>query len=165
MSQETATETDADVGRILSIYHININCRDLERSEAFYEMLGFRTVARFAERCSNLDRGLGFTNRDEPTKSRALFMKLGLGKGIPETVLDLCEWEDPQAEGDAPSLLNYGVPRIAMRVQHMDALVDRLKRNGVEFFSDPQTITTLERSPRFACFKDPDGVILELVEL
>ncbi len=162
----TTEAADEAIGRghILNIYHININCRDLDRSEKFYEQLGFRTVARFAERCANLDRGLGFNGREEPTKSRAVFMKLGLGQGVPETVLDLCEWEDPAAEGEASGLLNYGVPRIALRVDDIEAIVARLKAQGIKFFSEPQTITTLERKPRFACFKDPDGVILELVQ-
>lgn len=151
-------------GKILNIYHININCRDLDRSEAFYEQLGFRTVARFSERCANIDRGLGFNDRQTPTKSRAVFMKLGLGKGVPETVLDLCEWQDPAAEGDASGLLNYGVPRIALRVDDIDAIVAKLETRGIDFFSEPQTISTLERKPRFACFRDPDGVILELVQ-
>lgn len=157
--------TDTAPGRIMGIYHINIVVRDLERSEAFYTMLGFRTVARFAERCPNLDRGLGFENRAEPTQSRAIFMKLGLGKGVPETVLDISEWIDPPATGEAPGMTSIGVPRIALRVDNLDAMVERLSGEGVEFFAPPQTISTLDRKPRFACFTDPDGVILELVEL
>lgn len=164
MNQTRDAQPADNVGQVLNIYHININCRNLDRSETFYENLGFRTVARFAERCPNLDRGLGFTDRPVPTTSRAAFMKLGLGKGVPETVLDLCEWQEPMGEGEAPGMLNYGVPRIALRVDNLDALVNKLKAKGVEFFSEPQTISTLERKPRFACFKDPDGVILELVE-
>ena len=35
---------------IQAIYHINVNCSNLERSRAFYEMLGFRVVAEFAEK-------------------------------------------------------------------------------------------------------------------
>ena len=29
---------------IKSIFHINVNCRDLDRSRAFYESLGFKVV-------------------------------------------------------------------------------------------------------------------------
>ena len=32
-----------------SIYHININCTNLERSLEFYKMLGFREVVDFGE--------------------------------------------------------------------------------------------------------------------
>ena len=48
--------------------------------------------------------------------------------------------------------------------QISDAIYEKLKARGIEFLSEPQTITTLERKPRFVCFKDPDGVILELVQ-
>ena len=75
-------------------------------------MLGFRTVARFAERCHNLDRGLGLPPRAEPSNSRAVFMKLGLGKGIPETVLDISEWIDPKGEGQPSGLTQIGLGRI-----------------------------------------------------
>lgn len=152
-------------GRILSVYHINIVVRDLDRSEAFYERLGFRTVARFDEQCPNLDRGLGFGERTRPTRSRAAFMKLGTAKGVPETVLDLSEWVDPVADGEPLGMTNIGLARIALRVDDLDAVMARLESEGVEFFAPAQTISTLERKPRFACFKDPDGIILELVEV
>ena len=32
-----------------SIYHININCTNLERSLEFYKLLGFREVVDFGE--------------------------------------------------------------------------------------------------------------------
>ncbi len=35
---------------ITSIYHININCTNFERSFAFYKMLGFKEVVDFGER-------------------------------------------------------------------------------------------------------------------
>src|SRR5262245_63892893 len=34
---------------ITSIYHININCTNFERSFAFYKMLGFKEVVDFGE--------------------------------------------------------------------------------------------------------------------
>ncbi|MEM1146110.1 MAG: glyoxalase [Pseudomonadota bacterium] len=40
-----------------------------------------------------------------------------------------------------------------------------MSSHGVEFLSEPQTIDTLQRKPRFVLFKDPDGLILEFVEL
>jgi catechol 2,3-dioxygenase-like lactoylglutathione lyase family enzyme len=160
---EPLSQRLGEPGRILSIYHININVQSLERSREFYEMLGFRVVARFEEKSASLDRGLGFPESDVRTNTAALFMKLGNGRN--ETVLDLAEWRWPRSISPAPSITNIGIPRIALRVDDIEAIVAKLKTRGITFFSDPQTISTLERKPRFACFKDPDGVILELVQV
>jgi catechol 2,3-dioxygenase-like lactoylglutathione lyase family enzyme len=43
---------------ITSIYHININCMNFERSLAFYKMLGFKEVVDFGEGTGPQIRGL-----------------------------------------------------------------------------------------------------------
>ena len=145
---------------ILGIYHININVTDIERSAAFYELLGFKEVDRFHE-CGTpgLDRGLGFPH----TETHARFM--ALGNNNRETVLDLVQWIEPEASRTAMALNQIGMPRLCLRVKDLDGEVERLKGHGIEFFSEPQTIDTLARNPRFILFRDPDGVVLEFVEL
>jgi catechol 2,3-dioxygenase-like lactoylglutathione lyase family enzyme len=105
-----------------------------------------------------LDAGLGIQNGS----SRTLFITDG--RESHPTMIDLVEWKHPKSSGAPPGLLNVGVPRIALLVKDLNGTMEHLKKNGVEFFSEAQTIATLARRPRFACFKDPDGVILELVE-
>ncbi|MEL7028237.1 MAG: VOC family protein [Pseudomonadota bacterium] len=146
---------------ILGIYHININVTNLERSQKFYEMLGFRVIQEFDQAgVPELDQGLGMEYSD----NRALFM--GLGRHSPETVLDLAEWREPKAQDrPMPKINDIGVPRIALRVRNIDALYEKLTGLGVEFITEPKSLDFLERSPRFAVCKDPDGVFIEFVEV
>ena len=145
---------------ILGIYHVNINVTDLERSTEFYGLLGFSVVDSFHERgTAGLDRGLGMSYTD----TRARF--LALGNNPRETVLDLVEWNEPEANRVPIELNQIGMPRLCLRVKDLDGEIERLRGHGVEFLSEPQVIDTLARKPRFVLFRDPDGVILELVEL
>ncbi len=145
---------------ILGIYHVNLNVTDIERSTAFYGLLGFKEVDRFHE-CGTpgLDRGLGFDH----TETKARF--LALGNNPRETVLDLVEWIEPEASRIALQLNQIGMPRLCLRVKDLDGEIERLKEHGVEFLSEPQVIDTLARNPRFVLFRDPDGIYLEMVEL
>lgn len=145
---------------ILGLYHVNINVTNLERSVAFYELLGYKVVDSFHEQGTpGLDKGLGLEYSD----TRARF--LALGHQQHETVLDLVEWVEPTLKTRAIELNEVGTPRICFRVKGLDEEISRLSSHGVEFLSEPQTIDTLERKPRFVLFKDPDGLILEFVEL
>lgn len=152
-------------GEVLGIYHVNINVRSLERSRAFYELFGFRVVDTFHERHNPaLDKGLGLpvgTN----SENHALFMMVGNNRHA--TVIDLAEWISPKSPNSEAAPANrLGIPRFCLRVKNIDGLVTRLKAHGVEFVSEePQQLDTLKRKPRFICCRDPDGVIVELVEL
>jgi catechol 2,3-dioxygenase-like lactoylglutathione lyase family enzyme len=156
---------DANGGRVLGIYHLNINVTNLERSRAFYELFGFRVVDTFHERHNAaLDKGLGLP-ADTNSENRALFMMVGNNRHA--TVIDLAEWVTPKSPGSgSPEPNRLGIPRFCLRVKHIDALVARLKVHGVEFLSDePQRLDTLKRKPRFICCRDPDGLLVEMVEL
>jgi len=88
-------------------------------------------------------------------------MKLNKGPAI-----KLLEWKNPQ-NTDPPYLqLNHlGVPRIALRTNDLDAEVARLKAEGVEFFSEPAQPDGPLTFIKFVCLRDPDGTVIELVEL
>lgn len=153
-------QPESVLGEILGIYHININVSNLERSREFYERLGFRVVDEFAQAGEpDLDRGLGY----DYTDCRALFMAIGRNRF--ETVLDLCQWNEPQSGANGLRLHDLGAPRIALRVKHVDKVVETLSAQGVEFISDIQQLNFLKRKVRFACCKDPDGMVIEFVEL
>ena len=154
-----------DEGKVLGIYHLNINVSNLERSRMFYELFGFRVVDTFNEKNNPaLDKGLGLPPGTN-SENRALFMMVG--KNQYATVLDLAEWIEPKSTGGGDFEPNrLGVPRFCLRVKDLDKLVARLKSHGIKFLSDdPQRLDTLKRRPRFICCRDPDGVIVEMVEL
>jgi catechol 2,3-dioxygenase-like lactoylglutathione lyase family enzyme len=135
--------------------YVNVNCRDLERSLAFYLALGFRLDQRFDEGFySRVAKGY----RVGPHRLRGAL--LGLGEAaIPQ--LDLVEWIEPPHGPTTADPSRPGFQRIALATRDFDADYARLKAQGVEFLSEPMTHD--DGAPLFVCFKDPDGNILELV--
>ncbi|MYJ94910.1 MAG: VOC family protein [Proteobacteria bacterium] len=148
---------------ITGIYHVNVNCTDIKRSRAFYELLGFRVVAEFEEQDNaSLNKGLGIP----ASHTQALFLKAG--KGRDATLIDLVQWlrpeSPPKGESDIAAL---GVPRIALKAKNLPQLYENLKAEGVEFVSEPQQLAFPEfgTKPLFCVCLDPDGLLIELVEV
>ncbi len=152
---------------VIGLTHININCSDYERSKAFYELLGFREFWQVPE-----------TNRPEiaaavgmpPYRVRGALLMLESDQaragGAPPLTIDLLQWIEPHDDAAPyPHLYHYGIARIALTTSDLDGDMARLKSAGVEFISDPvQLVPDSPSSPRFVCFKDPDGTVLEFVE-
>src|SRR6266852_7093434 len=91
---------------IESIFHINVNCTNFERSLEFYKTLGFE-VTRDLNEVGNerLSRGL----RIPDGRGRAVLMILG--DNPRSTRLDLIEWKNPKTEGQPhPHLWHGNVP-------------------------------------------------------
>lgn len=147
---------------ITGLVHVNINCSDFARSEAFYRLLGFERVMDVAPTTSvEVAAAVGMP----PYEVRGALLALRTG-GQP-VMLDLLEWVSPR-DDRAPyeHLYHLGIARIAFATDDLDAEMQRLKENGVRFLSEPASVT-LPGAPmtsRFVCFFDPDGTVLELVE-
>jgi glyoxylase I family protein len=141
-------------------FHININCKNFERSLAFYNMLGFKVVRDVGEGGGKVfERGFHIPNNN----ARAAM--LALSDDPTATQLDLIEWKTPATEGDPhPNLYHAGVARLAIETDDIQAEYARIKGNGVEFLSEPQRLRRPDRTIWFACMKDPDGNFLELYQ-
>ncbi|HIA46719.1 MAG TPA: hypothetical protein EYN96_01800 [Candidatus Hydrogenedentes bacterium] len=157
---QRATSNGDDMN-ISGMVHVNINCSDFDRSVEFYKSLGFKLLAMVPE-------------RNTPEVAAAVGMPPYLVKGglmlLPGStmMIDLLEWKEPH--DDAPPyshLYHLGIARLAMSTTDMDADVATLKSRGVELISEPATVGGGGGMPasRFVCFKDPDGTILELVQM
>lgn len=147
---------------ITGLVHVNVNCSDFERSLAFYEMLGF-------ERMLNVPP----TNTAEVAAAvgmppyRVKGALLVLKTGSTPFVLDLLEWQEPtDPDAPYPHLYHLGIARIALSSDDLAGDMAYLQGQGVEFLSEPASVT-IEDQPTttFVCFKDPDGTILELVQM
>src|SRR5215475_8316558 len=146
---------------IKSIFHININVKDFDRSLAFYQKLGFKVVLNIGEGANPAnDKGLGIPN----SVGRAAL--LSLSDDPRATRIDLIEWKQPRTEGAPyPHLYHTGAARIALFTKDVEGEYARLKANGVEMVSEPVTMRFANRAgAKFFCFKDPDGTFLELIE-
>ena len=144
---------------IKDVFHVNVNCTNLERSQAFYEQVGFKVVVELGVGGSrDMVRGLGLP---EGSKAKAVLMMLEPDKPR-GTRLDLIEWVTPATKGSPPpDLAHAGAARIALWTIGIDEEYERLKAAGVEFLSEP---VGMAGGARFCCFKDPDGTILELID-
>jgi glyoxylase I family protein len=147
---------------IKSLFHVNVNCSNFERSLRFYKMLGFKVsldIPAVGSNSSDTGRGLGLPN----SVARAAIMTLSDDPHA--TRLDLIEWTTPRDEAKPYAQLNHlGIARIALFTKGLREEYQRLKGAGIEFISEPVTIRTGAGEALFACFYDPDGTILELIE-
>ena len=147
---------------ITGLVHVNVNCSDFDRSRRFYESLGFEHMMDVPP--TNTSEVAAAVGMPPYRVKGALFV---LRTGGRPFVLDLLEWQQPtDVAAPYPHLYHLGIARIALSSDDLDGDMARLKERGVEFLSDPASVT-LENQPttRFVCFRDPDGTILELVQV
>ncbi|MGH7931907.1 MAG: VOC family protein [Candidatus Binataceae bacterium] len=146
---------------IESIFHININATNFERSLEFYKLLGFKVLRDLGEGGNDkLSTGL----RIPDCRGRAALLLLG--DNARATRLDLIEWKNPGTEGAAyPNLWHAGACRIALRTRTLREDYEELKVKGVEFWSEPQMFKTKRGEEGFVCCTDPDGTVIELIQV
>lgn len=145
---------------IHSIFHVNLNCRNFEKSLAFYKALGFRVEMDFPEAGHQLvGEGLGVGEH----RVKGALLKLGDEPNAAR--LDLLEWISPRNESPSPlTLSDPGIVRIALSSADFEGDVKKLQSLAVQFISKPiYRPTPSGPQPMFVCFRDPDGNVLELV--
>lgn len=150
---------------VTGLVHVNINCRDYERSRRFYELLGFREVWRVPETNTEaVNAAVGM--RDYRVRGALLALQSDGTTATDGFIIDLLEWVSPRDDSPPyPNLHRPGIARIALRTTDLDADVAALQAQGVVFLSEPATVMVdAEHGSRFVCFRDPDGTFLELVE-
>ncbi len=146
---------------VTGLVHVNINVSDFERSRRFYEALGFRLFWMVPPtNTAEVAAAVGMP----PYEVRGGLMRL---EGAdPPLVIDLLEWRSPRDDAPPyPHLFHRGIARLAMATRNLVADIETLAALGVEFVGPPARVETGGgRGPKFVCFKDPDGTVLELVE-
>ncbi|HEX4210572.1 MAG TPA: VOC family protein [Candidatus Binataceae bacterium] len=146
---------------IKSVFHVNINVTNFERSLEFYKMVGFKVVLDIGEG-PNKGNDVGLNIPDSSARAALL----ALSDDPRATRIDLIEWKKPHTEGvPYPHLYHAGAARIALFTKNIDEEYARLKANAVEMVSEPVIIRFGNKAgAKFFCFKDPDGTFLELIE-
>ena len=163
-SKSETGDAPGEVGVIRDIVHLNLNVSSVKNSLKFYQKLGFQVLHVFGDgpqgSGDNIEDGMEF----QGGRCRGAVITLG---DHPRcwTKLELIEWVDPRPEPREPGAPHaLGVSRIALRCKHLQALVERLEADGIEFETQVQEIDIVG-AKGFALFRDPDGVLLELIEL
>lgn len=145
---------------IVSIGPVNVNVSDFERSRAFYRMLGFTDSVPLAETDSlEVAEAMGFMEEYLIHGEQITFP----GDG---SAIELIQWlapYDPSPPYPLP-INHFGINRLAYSTSDLQADVDALTAQGIEFVSPiapccegPASTTGI------ISFYDPDGTLIELV--
>ncbi len=145
---------------VTRVFHLNVNCSNLERSLTFYrDLVGLQAVVR--------------TTPPEPQPGDAFGLDtaqwdawiLADGRGIDGVAIDLLEWQIPPPTGRPyPNATVPGFARIGMTTPDIDAAYQRLIAAGVDCYGAPHDVD-VEGVPSMKAFvcEDPDGTLIELM--
>jgi catechol 2,3-dioxygenase-like lactoylglutathione lyase family enzyme len=143
------------------IFHVNVNCSDLDRSLGFYrDLIGLSQTTR--TRPAEPQPGGAF-GLDE-VQWDAWILQGDAGYGSP--VLDLLEWKIPAPTGTPVSdPTATGFNRLCFTTPDLGALHARLRDAGADVWSDPRAVALDDGDeiPTFVC-SDPDGTQLQFSE-
>ena len=129
---------------------IAITCSNFEESLDFYHnKLGFEIVLDL-EIPAALAQNVGLA----PTGFRQVRLKAG------NALIKLMDIESPPPTPTAE--FSAGVRWFTFFVADIQKTVENLKQNGVEFLSEP---ISAPDAVGVVCAKDPDGILIELVQI
>ncbi len=146
-------------GEHAEAHHLRLVCRDIDASLAWYQQIGFAPVAQTATAAElwegdsdhRLVREVGLSLGDDPTYS-----------------LVLTAWSGPAPVGPTYAMpFHQGLYRMALAVDDVEAAHAALQETGVAR-QPPYTFalpgTPITEGLRIMFIRDPDGVLVELVE-
>ena len=153
----TDPATTAPEGAVCGFSHAGITVADLDRSIAFYELLGYEVIARWVRTEEYLRELVGY-----PTVEMHAAVLRHDRAGV---FLELLEYRNIERNEIDPSNGNPGTAHICLFVEGFEALWERLKAAGVEAVSEPVSPTVGPNKGALAIYLiDPDGHRVELVE-
>jgi glyoxylase I family protein len=126
----------------ISFEHVGMTAANLDRTVAFY--------------CDLLGLTLALRRKNE----RGEMAFLDTGTGMLEIA---CPAADVARSRDVPPH-EAGMRHLTFSVDSVDALIEKLEAAGVEVLERPRDAYYTEMLKRVAFVRDPDGIIVELVE-
>ena len=140
---------------VVGFRHVGIITEDIDKSLLFYrDILGLEVIQEFEDSSDYINE---ITNLKNAT---AHFIKLKMVDG---TVLELLEYPTHKTEPYNLSIINVGLPHIALRVEDADSTYQHLVSNNVTVLSKP-VLSSEGIAKVFFCL-DPDKVRVEIVEM
>lgn len=138
------------------IDHINVVVKDLQKAKQFFLNLGFVMQREGMLEGEWMDRLTGMRN------VKAEYVGLSLAGD--ETNLELLHFVSYENlttwDNDVPN--KTGFRHMAFSVEDIQAVVDKLKKMGIEFYSEIQKYP--DTNKKLCYFKGPEGIMLELAE-
>lgn len=156
-------------GKVKNISHVVIHASNIKESIAFYQFLGFK-VDRIIS--TDFDHPGDINNVDTLPLNRSdtgdyYCVGMGLGNSDPRTItrIELMQWARPERlPGHEQAMNHLGLVRVALSVSGVEALVDRLKKQGHRVESIEKIDISPKLSSVYAHIYDPDGNWLTLME-
>jgi catechol 2,3-dioxygenase-like lactoylglutathione lyase family enzyme len=143
------------------IFHVNVNCSNLERSRGFYaDALGLDPSVRTNPDASQPGDAFGLA------RARWDAWILVGARGFDGGAIDLLEWREPLPTGTPPgSLVERGYQRVGIAVADLDAALAQVAMIGGEMWSEPISHSRPGgEHVRLVMTSDPDGTTVELIE-
>ncbi len=143
------------------LFHVNVNCTDLERSRRFYvNGLGLREGVRTAADRAQSGAAFGL---DRARWDAWILVGPDAFEG---SAIDLLEWQEPAPVRAAPARFEAcGFQRLGLIVPDFDAALRRVRDLGGAVWSDPFQHSIPDGGKiRLVMANDPDGTPLELIE-
>ncbi len=147
---------------VTQVFHVNVNCSDLDAALTFYrDRLGLTTGVR--TRPAAPQDGTAFRLDAAQWDAWVLHDERGLGAGC---AIDLLEWQVPEPVGRPARADEPGWNRIGFFVADLDARYEALVADGRVGHGGPPHETTIEGGApvRTVVVDGPDGVLVELVQ-
>lgn len=127
---------------LVGFEHVGMTCSDLDRTIHFY--------------CDLL--GLTLALRKQSERNEVAFLDTGSG------MLEVgCPRADVARSRDVPPH-EAGLRHLTFAVTSVDAMIERLEAAGIEVIEPPRAAFFSEMIRRVAFVRDPDGILVELVE-
>ncbi len=144
------------------IAHIGITISNLEKSISFY-----RDILQLEYLGSMVMQG---KETDLLFATKNCIVKVAYLNGSKELFsppIELLEFISPIASTNTPALTKQSISEICFRVEDIEKSYQKLRKKGVEFLSKPQCFDFSKNGfgkSKAVYFKDPDGIILELIQ-
>jgi len=126
--------------------------------EFYTRLLGLKLKRTFEIESEEFRKGIGV----EDAKAKGVHLM------VPDSNVEIELIQFDQSENEETSVANMtGYRHIAFIVDDLEKSFETLKENGIEFVSEPITVTEPEsvRGFQFVYFRDPEGNIVELNKL
>lgn len=147
------------LGKIL---HAGLVVTDMEISLPFYRnVLGLSVTAEMIMEGKETDKLFARKN----ARAKVVYLNGGEDKICPP--VELIQFLDISSAPYTGDLFARGIAELCFEVKNIEAEYERLKNLGVEFLSEPQEFDFAKQGmgkSKAVYFKDPDGIILELIE-
>ena len=148
---------------ILGVHHFGFSVTDINRTVDFYtKVLGIEIQSRSHNKYETLGTALFGTKWGLNQQHADLELAV---MNIRGNRVEFIEYKDPKAEPYHKKPSIAGSAHLAFKVDDIEETRKKLEEAGVEFHSPIQSFMEAGKVEwKWCYFRDPDGIILELVE-